>query len=133
MSTQGWPKLQWMIENKKRLVVFTTSKDGPFPHLWTHASENVSGTDSVEVKKWTYKRYESAELNSCPLMLLNHFPTPPGAGKKNDSALIQKHVIDTRKHWTHLPNFLSLEFFEQPEGASNLAIIALNKKIQQHI
>lgn len=134
VAAQGWPTLQWMIENKKRLVVFSSSSSGPFPSLWSYVSETVCGEDSVDASKWAYKRHESTELNVKPLMLLNHFPATPAAGKHNKNGVIQKHFNAVQKHCTELPNFVAVEFLEQPglsEGA-NMAVLALNKKIQQH-
>lgn len=137
VASQGcWPSLQWMINNNKRLVVFSASTaDGPFPSLWSHVAETVAGDDSVDPQKWTNMRNESGEPNARPLMLLNHFPASPGAGRHNDSASIQRHFNGVQRHWTRLPNFVCLEFVEQPSlpGGPHMALLALNRKIQQHL
>lgn len=136
VSEQGWPTLQWMIENKKRLVVFTSSSDGPFPNVWEHVSESVHGDDSINESNWASRRFESGELNSKPLMLLNHSPNAPTTpGKNNSNAAIQKHFNAIQRHWVQLPNFISLQFVEEPRlpDGPNTAILALNKKLQQYI
>ena len=125
-----------MIENKKRLVVFTSSGDGLFPYVWEHVSESTHGDDSINESNWASRRFESGELNSKPLMLLNHSPSGPTTpGKNNSNAAIQKHFNAIQRHWIQLPNFISLQFVEEPRlpDGPNTAILALNKKLQQYI
>ena len=124
--------MQWMIENKKRLVVFSSSEQGPFPTLWNHVAETVAGNESVDPDKAS-KRFESADLNTLPLILLNHCPLTPASGRHNKSVVIQKHFNAVQRYCRQLPNFVGVEFVEQPSlpDGLNTAVLALNKKMQQ--
>ena len=133
VSRQGWPSLLWMIRNRKRVVVFSTYKeDNLFPYIWSHIAESIYGDDSLNPEKWAGKRYESSEFKSCTLLFLNHYSTWPSAGKNNNNISIQKHVNDIQRHYEKLPNFICLSFFDQPQDGPSIAIVALNKKLQQH-
>ncbi|MBD2527664.1 glycosyl hydrolase family 18 protein [Nostoc sp. FACHB-133] len=72
-----WPTLNWMIQNNKRLVVFSSKRNDGVFHVWDHMVENVYGNESMELSTSTKNRVESASLDdtSKSLAIMNFFPT----------------------------------------------------------
>lgn len=154
VASQGAPTLQWMVDNNKRCVVFTslrgpdtnstqaTAPDG-WAKMWHFIRENVYGNDSVTPPQWTTQRAESAAADVNPnrtLMLLNHFPDwaagtlfPAligfGFNSINDADLIEQHVDQWLETYPRLPNFLAVDFIAAGyHGGPLQAVASLNAR-----
>jgi len=76
VATDGWPTLQWMINNDKRLVVFSENKDDApaVPYIYDWVVETVYGNASLAPA--CAARPESLPLATPQkLFVMNHFPT----------------------------------------------------------
>ncbi len=76
VATDGWPTLEWMIDNNKRLVVFSENKaDEPaVPYIYDWVVETVYGNASLAAT--CVARPESLPLETPQkLFVMNHFPT----------------------------------------------------------
>lgn len=117
-----WPRLSWMIENNKRLVIFVESPIGMhehplFWHVWEHVIENQPGV--LKTKALAQQRPESLAYNNKKrtILLFNFFGniTLPAflAGianhYKNLSRVIYK-AIDYGLTNGKMPNFINLDF-----------------------
>ena len=138
VGTQGWPTLQWLINQKVRLVVFSSRKD-PFPYQWDYMSENVYGDASLNQQTWLRPRDESQKLDEKALCALNHFPTwaPSGVSdwltkwlgsitttNRKETALTMFQQCQTE--CGRLPNYFQVDFFEMPNSDPAAAITQLN-------
>lgn len=138
VNANGWPTLQWLIDNKTPLVVFS-SIENPFPRQWDYMSENVYGDSSLDEATWLGPRKESKTLDQLPLCALNHFPTwAPSATttwltqwlgqisttNKRDTALSM--FYECQSTWGRLPNFWQVDFFELPDEEPASAVAQLN-------
>lgn len=127
VRTQGWPTLQWLVDNGKRLVVFSQKGRGNgngFAYLWDYAVENEYGTPSL--LSGCEKRAESAPLsrNDKKLFVVNYalnIPTTP-----TTVVLPSSYTITNNYYWLlaklractdvsgngRLPNLIKVNFFE---------------------
>jgi hypothetical protein len=141
--TQGWPSLQWMIDNGKRLVVFSQRSRGNttgFAYLWDYAVENEYGTPSI--LSGCEKRAESGDLNqnAGKLFVVNYalnIPTSP-----TTIPLPSTYTLLNNYYWLYaklrtcqdvssnnaLPNLVKVNFFEYGAGGGPLRVI---QKINQ--
>jgi hypothetical protein len=118
---QTWPTLADMIQNGKRLVVFTDANDTQgydwYHHVWDYAVETHYTAYSRADFSCNFNRGDSA--NS--LFILNHFVTqnPLGYGILDSAAAINSNpylLSRAMNCWTEtgkLPNFLTVDFYEQ--------------------
>lgn len=134
-----WPTLDWMIQKKQRLVVFTSSDKGPFPYQWDYMSENVYGDASLDPKTWLDKRDESEPLSQLELCALNHFPRfAPTIFNNwlsdwlsevrtvNSRATALKMFAECKACWGRYPNYWQVDFFEIPNDEPASAVLYLN-------
>ncbi|RMF82470.1 MAG: hypothetical protein D6737_01655, partial [Chloroflexi bacterium] len=141
---QGWPQLAWMVENNKRLVVFSDHKSGDdgLPYFWNFAVENFFGDKGLfDETKWIESRPESSQLTDStkPLMLLNYFPTfdllsgvLPDTGRYdsiNNYYRILTQTYDCFRVSERLPNFISFDYFERGKnGGPVRAVYKINRE-----
>ena len=149
VGTQGWPTLQWMVDNGKRLVVFSQSRPSSvtgFPRLWDYAVENQYGTPSL--LSGCEKRSESDPLtdNAGKLLVMNYafnMPTLP-----TTIQLPSTYSLVNNYYWVlgkvracqdvsgnnRLPNLLKLNFFEYGSFGGPLAVAQqINQELENPI
>ena len=126
-AENGWPLMQWMVDNNKRLIVFTSKTNHPhFPYQWQYTVENDFG---------------SVDFNSCPrrgnssplddmskhLFVMNHFRSfLLGVNTYEDNnynALIRKVDDHCRLAAERYPNFLAVDFVEQGLNGGVLKVV----------
>jgi len=119
----GWPQLKWMIQNNKRLVVFSNKKSSHYAwNTWKYGVHNMYGkTDFTQA---TVERDQSKRYNDQYLMIINYFPLYSGIETQytnygtfgngiNDSKLRQfllylvKNGLDCNFRY-RFPNFINL-------------------------
>ncbi len=75
----GWPTLQWMQDNNKRLIMFSDYNPTTYAYnLWSNAVENQYST--IEIDKTNFERAESQKYwstNDRYLFVFNLFPKFP--------------------------------------------------------
>jgi len=137
VATQGWPTINWLLQNGYRLIPFS-SVPNPFPYQWTYMSESVYGNASTVPATWVNPRDESSPLDQKALCALNHFYTFSATflsswfsavASLNTSTLLNSHVNDCNTQWKRYPNYLSVDFFELFQGAPAAATKLLNDKL----
>ena len=114
-----WPTLGEMIDADTRLVVTAESGAPPppwFHHVWDEAWDTPYGPTAVEDL--------SCELNrgstDNDLFLVNHWvndafglPSESNAAIVNATDVLRARAEECRDLWTHAPNFLVVDFYEQ--------------------
>lgn len=127
---QAWPTLQEMINDNKRLVVFTDETDNSTA-LWYHDVWNfaVETEFSIQNKaEFTCDFNRGDSLNS--LFILNHFITNPtlGTGLPDSALIINEYSfllnrsLDCYQSKGKIPNFITVDFYDQgdPFEVANL-------------
>ncbi len=112
----SWPTLQTMINNNKRLVIFSDRNDaspsqGWYHYVWDEAFENPysaanSGEFSCQVNRGN---------GSNDLFILNNFITPANATDAqtvNTNPYFLNRVQQCQQERGKFPNFITVDFFE---------------------
>jgi hypothetical protein len=136
LPTEPWPTLGEMIKANTRLVVFVRSEDKqslesfPWLHdLWTFAWDTC----------WDFKRMTDFNHDIVPnrgqtafalrnqppynkLFIVYHFITPYTGGSKhwarrvNRASILEARIKMLREQTGYMPNFIQVDFFEQPNN-----------------
>lgn len=143
-KTQGWPTLQWMVDNGKRLVVFSQKGRGNttgFAYLWDYAVENEYGTPSI--LSGCEKRSESDDLNknTGKLFVVNYalnmpaipatipMPSTYTLTNKYDWLLAKLRSCQDVSANKALPNLVKVNFFEYGASGGPLRVVQeINKE-----
>ncbi|MCH9680898.1 MAG: hypothetical protein K0V04_05660 [Deltaproteobacteria bacterium] len=118
-SGDPWPSLGAMIDANTRLVV-TGESGGPppawFHHVWDEAWDTPYGPMQAEDLSCDLNRGSSDHA----LFLMNHWvndelglPSMDNAAAVNVAAVLQARADDCAAQWTHVPNFVVVDFYEQ--------------------
>lgn len=112
----SWPTLQTMINNNKRLVIFSDKNDaspsqGWYHYVWDEAFENPysaanSGEFSCQVNRGN---------GSNDLFILNHFITPANATDAqtvNTNPYFLNRAQQCQQERGKFPNFITVDFYE---------------------
>jgi len=137
VATQGWPSLEWMARNNKRLIVFSDwhcdksdgcpDKNDGFPWVYHHAVENHYGYEGLfsgcenrsasqpisDTRKSLFILNRFAENASVPIFApvdIANFLGVIGPVTNNYYAVISK-VQTCRTCCNRLPNFLAVDYF----------------------
>lgn len=114
-----WPTLGEMIDADTRLVV-TAESGGPppswFHHVWDEAWDTPYGPMSADELSCDLNRGSTDNA----LFLVNHWvndalglPSQTNAAAVNVTEVLLPRAEDCRDRWTHAPNFLAVDFYEQ--------------------
>jgi hypothetical protein len=126
---QTWPTLQSMIDDNKRLVVFSDVDDaGPgqdwYHYVWDFCVETDYSAASRADFSCNFNRGDS--LNG--LFILNHFIT--GISGVEDSAILinanpylTNRVNQCMSYQSRLPNFLTVDFYEEGDVMSTVDLL----------
>lgn len=118
---QNWPTLQEMINDNKRLVVFTDDTDNAtaswYHDIWDYAVETEFSISNRT--EFTCKFNRGDSLND--LFILNHFITNPNFGTGlpdsavliNESGYLMNRTIDCYQSKGKIPNFLTVDFYDK--------------------
>ncbi|MEZ5009687.1 MAG: hypothetical protein R2753_16185 [Chitinophagales bacterium] len=127
MSNGSWPTIQWMIDNQKRLVIFSnTTENQFFPYQWTYSVENDYG--SVGFQQCP-KRDESDALDNTAklLFVMNHFRSfllgVDATADNNYNQLIKKVDNYCKPEAFRYPNFVAVDFVEQGKNGGALKVV----------
>ncbi|WP_339744948.1 PQQ-binding-like beta-propeller repeat protein [uncultured Rubinisphaera sp.] len=163
VASDGWPTLQWMVESGHRLPVFSdrcyypdptitpsnqlpsaTNLDDGFSWIYGYAVENHYDHRSVLDPYNASRRKESFELSntSKKLFVLNYFENissyffPPSTTFTNNYFSLMtkiRGVYSSSGNAQRLPNFIALNFVDQPEILGPLSAVAqVNQLFQTH-
>ncbi len=117
-----WPTLGEMIRQNKRLVIFSDETNPAFP--WINAEENflVSTPYSFKSVQDILAAVQPIELKENQLLEVQHFITTglagnkKGAQKANSSSVLRARLKALGESSKHIPNFIEVDFIEQPNG-----------------
>lgn len=141
----GWPSIDWMVCNNKRLVVFAEKGGDGLPYVWDYTVETKYGEDSL--KGTCDERDESKEIKlskNRSLYTVNNFPTiwylniPKCRTYKSinsfESLIARCETCKFNErfkdeNWRlHLPNFLAVDFVTKgADGGPLRAVEEINK------
>jgi hypothetical protein len=120
-----WPTLQEMINEGKRLVVFSENDNGLqgqkwYHYIWDHAVETEFSVNDSSQFICDFNRGDS--LNE--LFILNHFITngitgtgsPANATIANSNPFLINRINKVISDKNKFPNFLALDFYELGNG-----------------
>jgi hypothetical protein len=121
VATDGWPTLQWMIGNNKRLALFSENRgDAPaVPYVYDWVVETVYGNASLADA--CVARPESLPLDTPEkLFVMNHFPTsssqniPLRAGydQINDAEALAAQRDRCHTVGMKYPNFVAVDYVD---------------------
>lgn len=124
-SGRPWPKINDMIEEDKRLVVFTDSGGGEwrgYHNVWEFCQETHFSVK--QIADFSYTRNRGDQSNS--LFIMNHFLTRPVAGKglairANDSTILRPRIEGCEGATKRFPNFVVVDFYECGDTPALLA------------
>lgn len=147
VAAQGAPNLQWMVDNNKRCLVFSSLRgldtnsvqpsapDG-WAKMWHFIRESVyENSSSLDPGQWTNQRAESqdAEVNAGrTLNLVNHWPdwavgsilpASTSFGSINDAELIERHLNEWTFKYQRLPNFIAVDYFDTGANGGPLTAV----------
>lgn len=142
VEQKGWPTLNWMIDNKKNLIVLSSDKtENLFPYQWKYMSENVYSNPSTDPKTWLEPRSESKPLDQKKLCAINNFRTISTINAFNLKEWVgitagtntynhlKSHIDACASTWKRYPNYLNLDFVTIPDNQPAKAITYLNQKL----
>ena len=118
-----WPKIQEMISNNSRLIIFSDKNDANSSQLWYHylwdfAVETNYSVDNINDFSCDFNRGDP--LND--LFILNHFITDSnlGYGLYNESNAVNSNPFFINRtlecHINKFPNFVTLDYYELGNG-----------------
>lgn len=141
ISEQGWPTLDWMQKNNKRLIIFNSIEETKLTfYQWEHVIENQWG--ALPCRHACKERHESRahRLRNRYLYVINYFPRLKmnfgGSYERINSRdldiLLQQinNGLGNEYCKGRLPNFVSLDFVDEGDGLKRVNIIneELHKK-----
>lgn len=130
-----WPSLQTMVDNNKRLVVFTDVNDANegqewYHYVWDYAVETHYSNKSIEDFSCDFNR-GSAEND---IFILNHFITNViGVGVEyeanniNENPYFINRVLACQQTTSKFPNFITIDFYNLGDGLE--VVNTLNKQV----
>ena len=136
VATDGWPTLQWMVNNDKRLVIFSENKDDApaLPYIYDWVVETVYGNASLAPA--CVPRPESLPLDTPQkLFIMNHFPTSSSQNIPWHDSYDQINDADAlaaqrdRCHTAAMkyPNFVAVDYVEiGSNGGPSRAVSDIN-------
>ena len=120
-----WPKLQDMINNNNRLVIFTDVDDASnsqswYHYIWDYAVETHYSVNTINDFTCDFNRGDAEN----DLFILNHFVTDAtlGYGLYNESNNVNANpffitrALDCQNEKNKLPNFVTIDFYELGDG-----------------
>lgn len=126
-SGQPWPLIQDMINDNKRLVVFSDVDDastsqGWYHYMWDYMVETHYSVNDPQDFTEDYNRGDS--LND--LFIFNHFVTDAtiGVGSEGDAQIVNDYtflmnrIVTHYEHHGKFANFVTLDFYDQGAGWS---------------
>jgi hypothetical protein len=127
----GWPTLEWMQKENKRLVIFTALEETSLAyHQWEHVVENQWGT--LHPGKASKERKESRAWRKKTryLYIVNYFPwlrftfgDPYAEINTKGLKSCLKHIfkgLDEGYAHERLPNFLSLDYVDKGDAMQHI-------------
>ena len=131
VAKKGWPTLQWMIDNNKRLVIFNNKGKTKYCYdQWKHTIENQYG--QLDVGKASVERAESMKITKPKyLYTLNFFgkvTSPVNYPDANSSKLrkLINNVFDKGlkgKLKGRYPNFIALDYISRGKDGDPIKLI----------
>jgi len=125
----GWPTLNWMIKENKRLVIFNSKGSSKYSyHQWIHTSENQYG--ELDIKKAAQLRKEGAR-GVHYLWTINYFGTvtTPVVYPATNSTKLRK-LVDyilkngrSGKYKNRYPNVIALDYITRGKNGDPLKLI----------
>jgi hypothetical protein len=147
-ESKGWPTLQYLVDQKQNLIVFTSYNDpdqinAPFKYQWAYMSENVFDNDCISPDKWNNPRGKSEPLNQKRLCAINQFrkeswPGLPGVPAYIASLCSFNSYLTTKDHidtcfakWHRYPNYLNMNFITPEHSDTMRATMYLNSMLHK--
>ncbi len=115
-----WPNLQSMINDNKRLIIFSDKDDatqtqGWYHYIWKYAVETGYSAKSINDLNCNFNRGNASN----DLFILNHFITSSiGVGVKekanlaNSNPYFMNRVLQCQKETNKFPNFITVDFYD---------------------
>lgn len=134
-ANMGWPTLQTMIDNNKRLVIFSEADNGEsnqnwYHYIWDYATETHFSNKAIDEFSCDFNR---GDPNN-ELFILNHFITNDlGVGVEaeaeaaNANPFFINRVLQCQEETGKFPNFVAVDFYEL--GNCFEVVEALNQQI----
>lgn len=122
VERHGWPRVGWMADANRRLVVFSDrGEDGDgLPHQWDYMAENEFGDESSDPATAAGNRAGSVGLShkAYSLLFVNYFPTLNVQGdipfdELNATSTITACLAAIRDVTSRPPNFLAVDHFHK--------------------
>jgi len=134
-ASEPWPTLQNMIDNGKRLLVFSDKNDANtsqkwYHYVWHHATETHFSVSDTASFNCNFNR--GNPLND--LYIFNHFITnnygvgvPSQAEIANSNPFFINRIVNCWQTHNKFPNFITVDFYEK--GNCTDVVDALNSNI----
>ncbi len=133
-ATQGWPTIEWMQKNNKRLVIFNSIEETELTfHVWEHVVENQFGTLNPVLASKERKESRSYRSSTRYLYLINYFPRLKinfGRGYELVNSIQLNRFLEHLKKGLsdgyckqRLPNFIGLDFVDEGHGMERVNTI----------
>ncbi|HIG73275.1 MAG TPA: hypothetical protein EYQ24_01450 [Bacteroidetes bacterium] len=120
VPSRGWPPLEWMNDNNKRVVIFSDMNYRPndwmvFNKAYTRENYWSLGDEGTNMECRT--RWDDRPLDSFGLFVMNHFRNAP----TTITAAIDNRESKLKERWTDycspasggtIPNYLAVDFVE---------------------
>jgi hypothetical protein len=121
----NWPTLQTMINDGKRLVIFSDQNDanatqGWYHYVWDHAVETHFTAYSLSDFSCDFNRGNSTN----DLFIFNHFITDSsiGVGIESEAIIANSNpffidrVLQCYQEKNKFPNFITIDFYDKGDG-----------------
>ena len=113
----GYPALNTLVNQGKRLVLLPDDGRRGVPNYWNHQVNTDYGGASLNSDTWTNPREDDIPINDFTrfLFLMEHAPDFSLLqlfNRKNDIDVLRERWTDMKTRWQRLPHFFTCDFFD---------------------